>query len=50
MSVKGDMKPLAAYKGIDSDFYGRTVEGDRMAGPFADLTTGPESRKVDPRQ
>jgi hypothetical protein len=50
MSVKGDIKPLAEYKGIDSDFFGRTIAGDRMAGPFTDLTTGPELRKVDPRQ
>jgi hypothetical protein len=50
MSVKGDIKPLEEYKGIDSDFYGHTLGGDRVAGPFADLTTGPESRKVDPRQ
>ena len=50
MSVKGDIKPLAEYKGIDSDFFGHTVSGDRMAGPFTDPTTGPELRKVDPRQ
>ncbi|MGB8259288.1 MAG: right-handed parallel beta-helix repeat-containing protein [Terracidiphilus sp.] len=50
MTVKGEIKPLAAYKGIDSDFYGRTIAGDRMAGPFADLTKGPELRTVDPRR
>jgi len=50
MTVKGEIKPLAKYKGIDSDFYGHTIAGDRLAGPFADLTQGPELRKVDPRQ
>jgi hypothetical protein len=50
MSVTGDIKPLAAYKEIDSDFYGHTITGNRVAGPFADLTTGPGLRKVDPRQ
>jgi hypothetical protein len=50
MTVKGEIKPLAAYKGIDSDFYGHTITGDRLAGPFADLIQGPELRKVDPRQ
>ena len=50
LSVKGDIKPLAVYKDIDSDFYGHSIAGERMPGPFADLTTGPESRKVDPRQ
>ena len=50
MTVKGEIKPLAKYKGIDSDFYGHTIAGDRLAGPFADLTQGPESRTVDPRQ
>jgi len=50
MTVKGNIKPLAKYKGIDSDFYGHTITGDRLAGPFTDLTQGPESRKVDPRQ
>jgi len=50
MTVKGEIKPLAAYKGIDSDFFGHTIAGERLAGPFANLTQGPELRKVDPRQ
>jgi hypothetical protein len=50
LSVKGDIKPMAVFKDIDSDFYGHTISGDRLPAPFADLTTGPESRKVDPRQ
>ncbi len=48
-SVKGDVKPLPAFKGIDSDFFGRPVKGDRLAGPFADLMTTPGPRHVDPR-
>ncbi len=49
MSVKGDLKPAAAYKGIDADFFGRVVSGDRMAGPFADLVTETGTRSIDPR-
>jgi len=50
LSVKGDIKALAVYKDIDSDFYGHIIQGERLPGPFAELTTGPESSKVDPRQ
>ena len=32
MSVKGDVKALPAFKGIDSDFFGHAVSGDRVAG------------------
>lgn len=49
ISVKGDLKPAAAYKGIDTDFFGHTVSGDRLAGPFTDLTTETGTRSVDPR-
>jgi len=49
IGVKGDLKPAAAYKGIDTDFFGRTVSGDRLAGPFTDLTTETGTRSVDPR-
>ena len=49
ITVKGDLKPAAAYKGIDMDFFGRVVSGDRMAGPFADLTTETGTRSIDPR-
>jgi hypothetical protein len=48
-SVKGDLKRTAAYKGIDTDFFGHAVTGDRIAGPFADLATGTGTRSVDPR-
>jgi hypothetical protein len=49
ISVKGDLKPAAAYKGIDTDFFGRVVSGDRIAGPFTDLTTEAGTRSIDPR-
>ncbi len=49
IGVKGDLKPAAAYKGIDTDFFGHTVSGDRLAGPFTDLTTETGTRNVDPR-
>ena len=49
LTVKGDVKPLAAYKGIDSDFFGKPVSGDRIAGPFADMLTASGTRSVDPR-
>jgi hypothetical protein len=49
LTVKGDVKPAAAYKGIDTDFFGKTIDGDRVAGPFADLLTTSGTRKVDPR-
>jgi hypothetical protein len=49
LSVKGDVKRAPAFKGIDTDFFGHAVAGDRMPGPFADL--GPEvaTRSIDPR-
>ncbi len=49
LTVKGDVKPMAAYKGIDSDFFGKPVGGDRIAGPFADMLTASGTRSVDPR-
>lgn len=49
MSVKGDVKALPLYKGIDTDFFGRPVAGDRAAGPIADMMTVSGARKVDPR-
>jgi hypothetical protein len=49
MSAKGDVKRAAAYKGIDADFFGRPVNGDRMPGPFADLSMESQTRSVDPR-
>jgi hypothetical protein len=49
LTVKGDLKRTADYKGIDTDFFGHEVSGDRMAGPFADLATDSGTRSVDPR-
>jgi hypothetical protein len=49
LTVKGDVKAVAPYKGIDTDFFGHAVVGDRVAGPFADLTTATGVRKIDPR-
>jgi len=50
MTVKGDVKPLPVYAGIDVDFYGHPVSGsDRSPGPFADLTSTTPTRPVDPR-
>ena len=48
MTVKGDVKPAAAFKGIDSDFFGHTITGERMPGPFRDLTSA-AARNIDPR-
>ena len=50
VTVKGDVKALPVYGGIDVDFYGHPINGtDRMPGPFADLTATTGSRAVDPR-
>lgn len=37
-------------KGIDTDFFGRPVTGDRMPGPFADLGRELATRSIDPRR
>jgi len=49
LTVKGDVSAAAAYKGIDSDFFGHTIGADRLPGPFADLLTTTGPRKIDPR-
>ena len=50
MTVKGDVKRLPVYSGIDVDFYGHAISGtDRLPGPFADLTTMTGLRPIDPR-
>jgi hypothetical protein len=48
LTVKGDVKPAAAFKGIDSDFFGHTASGERMPGPFKDMSSM-GVRNVDPR-
>ena len=50
VTVKGDVKALPVYGGIDVDFYGHSITGtNRMPGPFADLTDTAGSRTIDPR-
>ena len=49
LAVESDIKPLAAWKSIDTDFYGKPATGDRLPGPFPDLITGPAIRSIDPR-
>ncbi len=49
LTAKGDVKALPPFKGIDSDFFGKPVSGDRVAGPFADLMTLSGPLHVDPR-
>jgi hypothetical protein len=49
LSVKGDVKRTPVYKGIDTDFFGHPVAGDRWPGPFADLGAEPVTRSIDPR-
>ena len=49
LSVKGDVKPLPVFNGITTDFYCEPIEGERVAGPFADLLTSTAVRNIDPR-
>jgi len=49
LSVQGDLKRAPAFKGIDTDFFGHAVTGDRIPGPFADLATETGTRSIDPR-
>ena len=49
LTVTGEVKALPPFKGIDSDFYGKPVQGDRVAGPFADMMTNTSVRSIDPR-
>jgi hypothetical protein len=49
LSVKGDVQRTPVFKGIDTDFFGHPVTGDRMPGPFADLATETGTRSIDPR-
>lgn len=48
-SAKGDVKAMPAFKGIDTDMFGKSVSGDRGPGPFADLMTQTGVRNVNPR-
>ena len=49
LGVKGDVKAAAPFKGIDLDFFGKPVSGDRLPGPFADILTASGMRSIDPR-
>lgn len=48
-AAKGEVKPAPIYKGIDTDFFGKPVSGDRGPGPFGELMTQASPRRVDPR-
>jgi parallel beta-helix repeat protein len=48
LSVSGDFKPSSAYKGIDTDYFGRPVTRDRMPGPFSVLGKEPTTRNINP--
>jgi len=49
LKVKSEAKPLPDYKGIDTDFFGHAISGDRLPGPFADLLSETGTRPIDPR-
>jgi hypothetical protein len=49
LSVKGDVKRTPVYKGINTDFFGHSVSGDRLPGPFADIGSETGTRSIDPR-
>jgi len=49
LTVRSPIKPVTAWKSIDTDFYGKPVAGDRLPGPFPDLLTGQATRAIDPR-
>ncbi len=49
LTVQSAIKPVTAWKSIDTDFYGKPVAGDRLPGPVPDLLTGPATRAIDPR-
>ena len=42
LSVTGDVKRNPVYKGIDTDFFGHPINGDRLPGPFAEFATPTE--------
>lgn len=49
LKIDNGMEPVAAWKAIDSDFWGKQVNGARLPGPFADVGNGPSERPIDPR-
>lgn len=48
-TAKGDVKAGPVFKGIDTDLFGKSLNGDRGPGPFGDLMSQTGVRKVDPR-
>lgn len=49
LKIDGAFEPVAAWKAIDTDFFGKQMMGDRLPGPFADVRNGPAERSIDPR-
>jgi hypothetical protein len=49
LTVQSEIKPVTAWKSIDTDFYGKPVASNRLPGPFPDLLTGPATRAIEPR-
>jgi parallel beta-helix repeat protein len=49
-TVKESLKPLEIFRGIDTDFFGKTATGTRLPGPFNDLGEGFKARSIDPRR
>ncbi|WP_442888270.1 right-handed parallel beta-helix repeat-containing protein [Congregicoccus parvus] len=49
LAIEGDVKPLPPFHGIDTDFYGNPVAGQRPPGPFSDVLTHSAARSIDPR-
>jgi hypothetical protein len=49
LTVSGELKALPAFKDINTDFHGNPIDGERVAGPFADLLTSTGVRAIDPR-
>ncbi len=49
LTVEGEVPVLPVYRGLDTDFYGNPVRGDRPPGPFGDLLSHSGARNIDPR-
>jgi len=49
LKIDSKIEPAAARKAIDSDFFGKQVNGIRLPGPFADVRNGPAESSIDPR-
>ena len=49
LKIEGAIEPVAAWKAIDTDFFGKQVNGARMPGPFGDVRNSSAERPIDPR-